>query len=70
MVTSSRQAAEVAKLIENYVRTYKVAEVDDRVGPLRQMTNAELMRIIATAGQPAEGALVQLPVPLQQDSKR
>jgi hypothetical protein len=41
------EAAEVAKLIDAYVRSYKVAELDDRVARVEQMTDAELFRIAA-----------------------
>ena len=39
------EAAEVAKLIDAYVRVYKVAELDDRVARVEQLSDAELMRI-------------------------
>jgi hypothetical protein len=40
------EAAEVAKLIDAYVRAFKAAELDDRVARVEQVTDAELMRIM------------------------
>jgi Family of unknown function (DUF5681) len=39
------EAAEIAKLIDAYVRAYKTAELDDRVACAEQLTDAELLRI-------------------------
>jgi hypothetical protein len=41
------EAAEIAKLIDAYVKAYKVAELDDRVARAGQLTDAELFRIAA-----------------------
>jgi hypothetical protein len=41
------EAAEIAKLIDAYVRAYRTAELDDRVARAEQLTDAELMRIAA-----------------------
>jgi hypothetical protein len=41
------EAAEVAKLIDSYVKAYKVAELDDRIARVEQMSDAELFRIAA-----------------------
>ena len=46
------EATEVAKLIDSYVRAYKAAELDDRMAPLRRLTDAELNRIAQTDGTP------------------
>jgi hypothetical protein len=56
------EAAEVGKLIDSYVRAYRAAELDDSVAPVRQMTDAELMRVIMKAQTSAAG-------PAQQDQK-
>jgi hypothetical protein len=39
------EAAEVAKLIDAYVRAYRTAELDDRIASVRQLSDAELNRI-------------------------
>jgi hypothetical protein len=44
------EAAEIAKVVDVYVRAYQTAELDDRIA-LEQMTDEELMRII-TNGSP------------------
>jgi hypothetical protein len=44
------EAAEIAKVIDAYVRAYKTAELDDRMAPGRQLTDAELMRIANGGG--------------------
>jgi len=41
------EAAEIAKLIDAYVRAYKTAELDDRVAPAERLTTTELHRIAA-----------------------
>jgi hypothetical protein len=41
------EAAEIAKLIDAYVRAYRIAELNDRVARVEQLTGAELMRIAA-----------------------
>jgi hypothetical protein len=40
------EAAEIGKVIEIYVRAYQVAELNDRIAPLEQMSDEELLRII------------------------
>jgi hypothetical protein len=40
------EAAEIAKVVDVYVRAYQTAELDDRSKPLEQMSDEELMRII------------------------
>jgi hypothetical protein len=40
------EAAEFGKVIELYVRAYQVAELNDRIAPLEQMSDEELLRII------------------------
>jgi len=39
------EAAEVAKLIDSYVRAHNAAELDDRMASIKRLTDAELMRI-------------------------
>jgi Family of unknown function (DUF5681) len=39
------EAAEVAKLVDTYVKAYRVAELDERVARMEQLSDAELMRI-------------------------
>jgi hypothetical protein len=41
------EAAEVAKLVDAYLKAYQVAELDDRAKPVEQLTTAELLRIAA-----------------------
>jgi hypothetical protein len=48
------EATEVAKLIDAYVRAYKAAELDDRMAPIRQWSDAELLRI-AMGGHQTDG---------------
>lgn len=48
------EAAEVAKLIDSYVRAHNAAELDDRTA-IRQVSDEELNRI-AMGGQAAENA--------------
>jgi microcompartment protein CcmL/EutN len=57
------EAAEVAKLIDSYVRARNAAELDDRMA-IRQVSDEELMRIIMNAqateavrGQPTQRLL-------------
>jgi hypothetical protein len=40
------EAVEFAKVIDVYVRAYQTAVLNDRIAPLEQMTDAELMRIV------------------------
>ena len=40
------EAAELGKVIEIYVKAYQTAELDDRIELVRQMTDAELLRIM------------------------
>jgi len=44
------EATEIAKLIDSYVKAYQTAELDERVAS-RQLSDAELMRIIARGDQ-------------------
>ena len=53
------EAAEVAKLIDSYVKAYNAAELDDRMASIRRLTDAELNRI-AMGGQAAENAAPRL----------
>ena len=46
-------------MIDPYVRAYQTTELDERVARLRQLSDAELMRI-APGGRTA-GAAAQLP---------
>jgi Family of unknown function (DUF5681) len=39
------EASEIAKLIDSYVRAYQTAELDERLEHVRQLSDAELMRI-------------------------
>jgi hypothetical protein len=39
------EATEIAKLIDSYVKEYQTAELDERVSDIRQLSDAELMRI-------------------------
>jgi hypothetical protein len=51
------EAVEIGKLIDSYVRAYKAAELDDRVAHVEQMTDAELLRIVAGGhNEPAQQA--------------
>ena len=40
------EAAEIAKVVDAYVRAYQTAELDDRNVRLEQLSDEELMRII------------------------
>jgi hypothetical protein len=40
------EAAEIAKVVDVYVRAYETAELNDRAARVEQMTDEELMRII------------------------
>ena len=44
------EAAEFGKVIEIYVKAYQVAELNDRVARVEQMTDEELLRIIYESG--------------------
>jgi hypothetical protein len=46
-------AAEIAKVIDAYVKAYQTAELDERVAHIEQLSDAELMRI-AIGGHAAE----------------
>jgi Family of unknown function (DUF5681) len=48
------EAAEVAKVIDAYVKAHQTAELDDRVASIRQASDAELMRI-AMGGHQTDG---------------
>jgi hypothetical protein len=52
------EAAEVAKLIDSYVRAYQAAELNDRVVRIEQLSDDELMRMIMSA-QAAEAVSAQ-----------
>jgi hypothetical protein len=39
------EAAEIAKVIDAYVKAYHAAELDERVARVQQLSDAELMRI-------------------------
>ena len=43
---SPSEAAELGKVIEIYVKACQAAELDDRSARVKEMTDAELMRII------------------------
>ena len=45
------EASEVAKLIDAYVRAYQTAELDERVARMKQLSDAELMRIAVGSQQ-------------------
>jgi hypothetical protein len=45
--------AEIGKVIDIYVRTYRTAELDERVVLVVQLSDAELMRV-AMGGHPTE----------------
>ena len=47
------EASEFAKVIDTYVKAFHVAELDERVARVEQLSDAELMRI-AMGGQAAE----------------
>jgi hypothetical protein len=49
------EAAEIAKVIDAYVKAYQTAELDERVARVAQLSDAELMRI-AMGGHTAETA--------------
>jgi hypothetical protein len=40
------EAAEIAKVVDVYVRAYQTAELDDRTARVEQLSDGELMRII------------------------
>jgi hypothetical protein len=40
------EAAEIGKVIEIYVKAYQTAELNDRIAPVEQLSDEELMRII------------------------
>ena len=40
------EAAEIAKVVDVYVRAYQTADLSDRVACVEQMTDEELMRVI------------------------
>jgi hypothetical protein len=40
------EAAEIAKVVDVYVRAYQTAELDDRTARVEQLSDEELMRII------------------------
>jgi hypothetical protein len=40
------EAAEVAKLIDSFVRSYKTAELDNQIARAEQLSDAELLRIV------------------------
>jgi hypothetical protein len=50
------EAAEIGKVIDIYVRTYRTAELDERVARVEKLSDAELARI-ALGGHTAETAL-------------
>lgn len=49
------EAAEIAKVIDAYVKAYNAAELDERLARVQQLSDAELMRIamdrVATAAR-------------------
>jgi hypothetical protein len=47
------EAAELGKVVDNYMRAHQTAEMDERVARVEQLSNADLMRI-AMGGQAAE----------------
>jgi hypothetical protein len=49
------EAAEIAKVIDAYVKAYQTAELDERVAHMERLSDAELMRI-AMGGYAADGA--------------
>jgi hypothetical protein len=53
------EAAEVAKLIDAYVRAYTAAELDDSMARVGQLTDAELLRI-ASGGRVGENTTPRL----------
>jgi hypothetical protein len=55
------EAAEVAKVIDAYVKAHQTAELDGRVARVEQLTDAELMRI-AMVGYGSESRSLQLPL--------
>ena len=48
------EAAEIAKVIDVYVKAYQTAELDDRVARVEQLSDAELMRV-AMGGHEKDG---------------
>jgi glutamine synthetase adenylyltransferase len=59
---SPNEASEFSEVIDPYVRAYQTTELDERVARLRQLSDAELMRI-APRGC-TTGAATQLPTML------
>lgn len=49
-IVTPNEAAEYAKVVDAYVKAYHAAELDDRVAQVRQLSDAELIRI-AMGGQ-------------------
>jgi hypothetical protein len=43
-----REAAEIGKVIEIYIKAYQTAELNDRVACVKQMSDEELMRVITS----------------------
>jgi len=43
--TAESEAAEIAKVIDAYVKAYQTAELDERVARVEQLSDADLMRI-------------------------
>lgn len=52
-------AAEYSKIVDVFVRAYHIAELDDRVARVEQLTDAELLRI-AAGGRMGENAARRL----------
>jgi hypothetical protein len=56
------EAAEIAKVIDAYVKAYQTAELDERVAHIEQLSDDELLRIIKAADA-KDVTPIRLPIP-------
>ena len=61
------EAAEYAKVVDVYVKAYHAAELDDRVAPVRLLSDAELERIAARGASETTAMPRLLTVPVSHD---
>jgi HEPN domain-containing protein len=47
LIRRPSEAAETGKVIDGFIKAYQVAEVDDRVARVEQLSDAEMLRIAA-----------------------
>jgi hypothetical protein len=48
LIRRPSEAAETGKVIDGFIKAYQVAEVDDRVARVEQLSDAEMLRIAAS----------------------